>query len=386
MRPYHWLPVLESDANYDDYFGLSLAGEDLVGRHSWDLSFSIDPSNGRTRGGLSYTWRGLPSLSLLDVHPALSATVQRDWDAYVEPDSAGAPYIDEREDAAALGVTFTRTRWRTSLSLTASGELVRRSRYLGAAPGRSLFDNTDDLVGVRSTLYYARAHVPPFSISRENGVTMQLSARRRWERDPVTRVIDNEDVLFDASYDELSTWDAAYLSLPLPGFAKHVLAARVSALYRTGPGGGTSPIGGESASGIAMSIVDDVGGTSRFLPVRGFRSGVRRGTRAWTASAEYRFPLTFISRSLRPLPVYLDRLSGAAFLDAGHAWCDADNLFGSCSSTSAGASPVVGAGGELVTVMSILGFSSPMRLGLGFPIRGGDDRDPRLYLLAGHSF
>ena len=386
IRPYYWFPILETDGNFDDYYGFSTAGEDLVGRHAWGLSFSLDPARGRTRGGVNYTWRGLPSIPGADAHPSISFAAQRDWDAYLEPDSSGAPYIDEREDIIALGLTFTRARWRSSTSLTTSIERVRRHRYLEDAPGRQLFDPEDDFTGVRASLFYARAHVPAYAISRENGLTLQVSARRRWEHDPFTRIIDDNEVTFDASYDELTTWDAAYLALPFPGFARHVIAARFSALYRSGPGGGTSEIGGESAGGIENSIVDDLGGTSRFLPVRGFSSGERRGTRAWTASAEYRLPLAFLNQSLRPFPIYLDRLSATGFVDAGHAWCDTTLVFQSCSSTSASDPALIGAGAELIAMASIYGFHTPVRFGVGFPVRGGDDTDPRVYILAGLSF
>jgi hypothetical protein len=386
VRPYYWAPILETDGNFDDYFGLSTAGEDLVGRHAWGFSFSIAPDRGRTRGGLDYTWRGLPSIPFADVHPAISFAAHRDWDAYLEQDTDEDPYIDEREDILALGVSFTRARWRSSTSLTTSVERVRRHRYLENAPGRQLFDPEDDFTGVRASFFHAFAHVPAYAISRENGLTLQVSARRRWEHDPFTRVIEDRDVVFDASYDEITTWDAAYIALPLPGFARHVIAARFSALYRSGPGGGTSEIGGESSAGIELSIVDDLGGTSRFLPVRGFPSGERRGTRAWTASGEYRLPLAFLSQSLRPFPIYLDRLSATAFVDAGHAWCDTTLVFQSCSSTSSSDPALVGAGGELIATASIYGYHTPIRFGAGFPVRGGDDRDPRFYLVAGLSF
>jgi hypothetical protein len=233
--------------------------------------------------------------------------------------------------------------------------------------------------------------MPRFAISRENGVFLQLAGRRRYDRSPADLIIEEQPVRLDAGYRELSTWNAAYLALPLPGFARHVLAARVSGLVRDGPGASTSSIGGAASQGLALpGLGQTVGGSSRLLPVRGFDSGTRRGSRAWTASGEYRVPLALVSRSLHPLPVFFDRLAGAAFLDAGHAWCDpeiaARLVPGACTTTDSAMAPLLAAGGEIVAILSVWGTSTPVRLGLAAPIQGTPERSPRAYLMAGAAF
>src|SRR5690606_12955515 len=88
----------------------------------------------------------------------------------------------------------------------------------------ALTDPVDDMWGIRAHAFTARFVTPPLSISREDGYTLQVAGRQRWERDPDTVVIDDVPVLLDASYRELTTWNTAYAALPLPGFARHVLA------------------------------------------------------------------------------------------------------------------------------------------------------------------
>lgn len=388
LRPYFWVPTFQRDATRDAYIGVFTRGQDLVGRHSWHLAAAVDPSSGRTRGALNYRYAGLPSLPGLDLHPVISAALARDWETVLPADSAGKPYIEEREDVAALGLSLNRSRWRASAGLSASAELVRRARYVYDAPANvRLRDPADDLIGARVSTFLARYYVPPFAISPENGFSLQVSARRRSEREPMSQVIDGNTVVFDASYDELTTWNAAYLALPLPGFARHVIAARVSALHRTGPGAGTSAIGGASSTPpAALALLGDIAGVSRLLPVRGFDVGARRGTRAWTAAAEYRLPIAFITRSLHPLPIFLDRVSAAAFADAGHAWCSAAHATPACSFTSANAPALVSAGGELITHASIFGLAAPIRFGAAVPLQGADRRAPRFHLLFGSSF
>jgi Tol biopolymer transport system component len=391
-RPRFWVPYIATGGTDDLFLGVASFGQDLVSRHYWDAALGVEPGSGRTQGRLSYTFRGLPVIRALSLHPVLSFVAARDWDVYLASDSAGRPFIDEREDAASATLGLSRARWRAITGLNATGELVRRSRYLYNVPDSlRLRDPDDDLLGIRVLGFFSNAATPPLALGRENGITLQLAARRRWEREPRTTTIDGRDVVIDASYSELTSWNAAYLAFPWAGFARHVLAARASGLYRHGPGGGLSNIGGPSSTGLTVpGIPGTIAGASTLLPVRGFDRGVRHGDRAWTASAEYRFPIALLTRSLRPLPVYLDRLGAALFLDAGHAWCDpatAAALPDSfCPFTDARAAPLVGTGAELLTRVSVFGVPLPLRFGAALPVSGETGGGLHAHFLVGHSF
>jgi hypothetical protein len=391
-RPRFWLPYVETGGTTNTFYGVWMFGSDLVDRHRWDLLFSVAPQSGQTQGRLVYGFSGLPVIRALSLQPGIALSLARDWDVYNARRGAGEPYIDEREDAAAATLGLTRRRWRSVSGLSLTGEVVRRSRYLyDAGDSLRLRDPADDLIGARASTWFSNAVAPPFAISRENGVTLQLSGRRRWERDPMTAVIDEREVQIDASYSEITTWNAAYLALPLPGFARHVIAGRASGLLRDGPGAGLSNIGGSSAAGFSVpGVSGTLGGGSTLLPVRGFDRGVRHGDRAWTATGEYRFPVALVAASLRPLPLYFDRLAGAVFVDAGHAWCSAttaERLPASfCPFTSASASPLVGAGAETTAFLSAFGIPVPLRLSIAAPVSGGTDSKPRLHFTAGQSF
>lgn len=388
LRPYYWFPLLAVGGWQEDMYGISLEGRDLVERHSWNVAAAVAPSSGRTEGNVGYTYRGLSTMPGLGLHPALRMFIARDWDTIDKPDSAGALYIEEREDVAGATIDLVRRRFRGSTGLALTGELVRRSRTLSNADSLRLIDPDDDLVGVRASTWFASGVMPPYAISRENGLTLQLSARHRVDRAPRRTTINGREIVSDGTYSELTTWNAAYRALPLPGFARHVMAARFSGLLRQGPGGGATSIGGINGTGLATGpLLADVGST--LLPVRGFAAGVRTGDRAWTASAEYRFPIALVDRSLRPLPVFVDRLAGAVFTDAGHAWCSADLAAraASCAATDATAAPVASVGVEFAAFLSLYGAALPLRLGAAWPIRGGrSDLDRPLYLMVGPSF
>jgi hypothetical protein len=241
--------------------------------------------------------------------------------------------------------------------------------------------------GARFGAYTARSVQPPLSISRENGYSVQLYGRQRWERHVRTQETDDGTRTFDASYRELISWNTAYVALPLPGFARHVIAARFSGLLRDGPGASITRVGGAGASGLTIpGVVSGFGGASTLLPVRGFARGARFGSNAWTASLEYRAPILFVDSPLRAL--FIDRISAAAFIDAGHGWCSTDVAarFAACTSTSASAASLVGTGIEATVRAGLLGLRADVRAGAAVPLRGADDASPRFHLLLGPSF
>jgi hypothetical protein len=392
LRPYGWIPTFEVGGVHEDFIGAWIYGADIVDRHRWELGASLSPGSGQSQGHARYTFAGLPATRL--AHPTLALGLNRSWELALE-DREQERYIDEREDRAELIMGLSRVRWRARGSLTVAGEVVHRSRHLHGFPANvTLRDPDDDLLGARAGLGFANFITPPFAISRENGVSLQTSVRQRWDRNPRSFTdSQGREVTIDGGYRELTTWNAGYRALPLPGFARHVIAVRGSGLFREGPGAGTSGIGGASGAPLGIGVpglLGDVGGASRLLPVRGFKENTRRGTRAWTASAEYRFPLLILATALRPLPVFADRTGAALFLDAGHAWCDAATaarlVAAACPFTDAAAAPLVAAGAELTTFFTVYGVSAPLRIGFGTPLQGADTRRPRGYLLVSTGF
>jgi hypothetical protein len=363
------------------------SGQDLVGRHAWDASLAFEVGDGRSEGTFGYSFHGLPTIRGLGLHPTLGLRILRDWDSYFPRAAPDEPYAAEREDIGALTLGLTRSRWRSTSGIALTGERVRRSLHLYDAPSGSRFvDPIDDMWGARASVVTARYVTPPLSISREDGYSLRVAVRQLREGDITTHVTDEDSVTFDAAYRELTTWNTAYLALPLPGFARHVLALRISGLLRDGPGAGISRIGGSGGGFRVPGIAFDLGESSTLLPVRGFSRGERAGSRAWTASVEYRAPIALIDAALRPF--FFDRVSGALFADAGHAWCDADVAarFAACTSASGRGAPLVSAGAEITALIGILGINTPLRFGAGIPVRGGSDSKPRFYILTGPSF
>ena len=359
------------------FYGLSTGGRDLVGRNAYSLGYAHDFERNRNIGYFAYSYAGLGN-------PTIDFAVARDWDflgtarvppAEPLPDTSRVQVV-EREDAVELATTFLLRRFRWSLALTLGGEAVLRERIVNDSAGVR-FNNADDtLLGPIARLSFANYRIPAFAISREDGVVLQLGVRWRNEADTA---------VFDRGYKEILTFNALYKSLPLPGFAHHVVALRMSGIIRSGSVPPLAEVGGAPGGPFDLGITS-LGSGGGLLPVRGFLSGTRVGTKAWTASAEYRLPLSMVGRGLQLWPLFLDRTFLSAFVDAGDAECSGElqQLSSACQLRTGEALMSIGA--ELGLDAGLLSyFNTRARIGVAQPL-AGPRRQTMLYLSFGSAF
>jgi hypothetical protein len=378
LAPRYWIPLAIERSHSGTFWGIATEGRDVIDRHAYSISAGFAPGAGRFLGRSTYAYAGLGN-------PVLVATVDRDWSGWrsVLPDDQGHAVVVEREDGIWATALFQAPRWRRSASFTTTVDLVQRQRHVASSTVPvTLRDTADRLLGFRGRLGYATAVAHPFSISREDGVVLSLAGRHRRDLAP--------GATLSRSYDELSLWSAGYRALGRRGFANDVLALRLSALRRDGPGASPLALGG--ASGVSENLgITTFGGGGIFLPVRGFSEGARIGTRGWSGSAEYRLPLRLVGRGIATWPVFLDRVSGALFLDAGDAWCVAGNEARGCPPRAEGGlfalTPLAAAGIELNVDVTLL-FNADVRIraGVAHPVTGSDDPGPTFYFRLGPSY
>lgn len=398
LRPHFWIPFAEPEAGPGEdrtAWGILTAGSDILGRHSFQVSALFEPEEKLVEGSAAYAWAGLGN-------PALGIAADRDWDFIARDTLDGGDTADlfTREDEVRVFATFRRPRWRTFLGLTLGAELVDQEVHIRNAPAGIGFgegaDPRDRELGIFGRVQLSTVQAQAFSISREDGVSLSIGARRRWEVRPEAIALGGEPVAApetESGYWEATPSGAGYWSFPLIGFADHVLAIRGSGLWRHGDRAPTSSVGG--ASGLAeATLAGSFGSESLFLPARGFESGARRGTRAWSGTLEYRFPLALVGRGVRLWPLFLDRVSGAAFVDSADGWCSARQLVvrGGRGCSPATLSPLVSAGAELSLDVHLL-YSVYLRVrgGVAVPIAGADtslgiDDEPRFYVRLGPAF
>lgn len=315
LAPRYWVPSFaEGMHSGQPRIGGETGGNDIIGRHAWDLAVQVPTDNSGITGGLAYSYAGL-GLPVVDV------LASRDWSLRGRIlDQATQRQVGEvrrRIDNAEVDASWIRPRYRSSFSITA-GTGVEQYQYVGVPNGTiQLIDTTGVfksrfyprvLLGAR----YARTQAAPYSISPEDGFTAAATARERWRTDV-------------AGSATLSVVGAAtgYKSLNLPGFAHHVLAVRGAGGWRDEQATDYFEVGGTSGRPVPIIAGYTVGEGARDFGVRGFEPGSLVGTRAFVGSAEYRLPLVMPGRGLGTLPIFVQRSSMSFFTDYGTAWCPA---------------------------------------------------------------
>jgi outer membrane protein assembly factor BamA len=221
---------------------------------------------------------------------------------------------------------------------------------------------------------------PTLSISREDGIVLSGSARQRWRQG--TSGLSTRTFVGTTS---------AYKSLNLPGFAHHVVAARAAAGYADSRAISNLSVGGINGASLDVIAGYGIGGSSRTFGVRGFSPSAERGIRAFAGSVEYRFPLAAPGRGIGWVPLFLDRVSGDLFGDAGRAYCPATAVATSeaCESRDVG-NPWIGSVGGELNLDAGIQRDFPFRLRLGIAQRVAKGRfgesGPSFYVTAGSSF
>lgn len=390
-RPHFWVPTyvtVSAEPDHLHFLGAYTAGWDVLQRHRWQAAVAFDVGSGRFLGDASWTWRGLGV-------PELALSLYRDWSRAGSLDVPGSDgeieAIWRHEEGAALNAFFLRRRWRSASWFTVGTDLITRGYDLhrGGDEGDAILDDAGvpslpSLFGARAGVGWRNARAWPYSISLQDGATLSAAARRWWTVEDFAR-----------SYDQLQGRATAYAGFPLWGFADHVVAGRASALTRIGDGAVPTSIGGAAGSSETLVAGTTFGGSALFLPVRGYNDGDRIGTRAWSASVEYRAPLHLTGWSGGVLGLSVTAVSAALFADAGDAWCAAPaEPLGGCR--PAPGNPLLSAGAELSLHFGIL-HEVPLRLrgGLAIPFTNvaPDDGRPaahprnwRVHLVFGPSF
>ncbi len=383
LRPYYWMPTYRaaekgtdqagaSRTVFEPFVGLATGGSDLVGRHVYSMAGRITLDGRRFSGRFGYSYGALGNpvlgISLSQSHDASSRTLE------LELPGGGSRefFLAERERAATLSASFVRRRYRSSSALTLSGGLVQEHlalQELGGDDGPELTDPYRTSTQLRATVSAANTQRRALSISREDGLRGWVSGRLRRENgvDGASRHVLGQD----RSFRELTGEVSAFKSLGRLGFANHVLALRVSGGAAFGAGADQYHFDVGNAEGSSDPTgLGIFGGTSELFPVRGYRANYRSGRLAWSSSAEYRFPLALLDRGLPLLPVFLDRLHGSVFFDAGNAW---GPTLGQRHYDNPRAEAPTSFGAELSIITAPFyqsGFG--VRFGAGVPLSGGE--------------
>ena len=383
LAPRYWYPILEAAPGRGTRIGAQTTGVDVVGRHGYTAFLAIPTTGSFPIAGFGYRYSGLR-------RPLFDLGASQDFDAERELLSGGTTQIVgtllKRTRDASLSATWVRPRVRSGASVSV-GTGVERRDFL-TDPGEFL---------VQLDTAYQRAYTFPrafvgasytnvqraaLSISQEDGVSLAMTVRERWRSD-FTRGTRSTSAVGTA---------AAFKSLDLPGFAHHVLALRVAGGIADRRAGTALEVGGTSGTVVDLFPGYTVGEGRRTFGVRGFPSASTYGTRAATATLEYRAPLVLASRGIGLLPFFLDRSSLALFGDYGIADCAENPLYAStCAPAPRIGRPIASAGAEVLLSAAILEWDAPqtLRFGIAVPVVGRERagaKELTPYLAFGFSF
>jgi hypothetical protein len=388
--PRYWLPTWDPGIRDGYRIGALTSGRDVIGRHAMEASLRA-PTNGLggLTGSISYQYSGfgLPIVQLDAAQDYESLGFAFDRNADRTP--IGEVFRRTRTGSALL--TWLRTRARTAFSLTGGAAVEHRTHFLDADVPLSSFDTTGALGAptfptLIAAANFANTQRPPLSISAEDGISLGVTLRDRFN----SAANGNGG----ASYSGVGE-AAIYKSLDLPGFAHHVLALRGSAGIADSRAAGYFLVGGASGSTYEIIPGYTLGEGRKTFPVRGFAPGTLVGTRAVTGSVEYRVPLLLMGGAPGPLPFFFDRSSVTLFGDYGVAWCPdiapGRDVCNRPSSVYTDKLALASVGGELNLNLGLLSWDTPYRFRVGV-VSPTSNRTTfgrqavQVYLIAGISF
>jgi Tol biopolymer transport system component len=368
--------------------GIQTSGYDLVGRHSFSAFARVFTSGATdTDWGVSYTYAGLGN-------PILSIGASQFWDddgprlgQLADTLPVDTLFVLQRDRNVSASLTLLRQRWRRALSVTFSGGLswehqelldnaLRPSdRYRLVRPERRYTDG-------RVTLAYSTARTFSYQLGAAEGMSILLRGRVKREMQVPDSLVGVAG--HDGSVDEGLGVLRLFHALGGPGYASHVIGLRASGGVAGGPGAdpGYFEVGGASGAVESLTGFSLFGGSPLLYPVRGYAEARRTGRLAWSATAEYRFPLAVVNRGLGAWPLNMDRLMGSVFFDAGNAW-GPDTWFTGFQNPRR--STLASSGAELIAdVLTFFQVPLTVRVGAAVPLVEGSGT--QVYVRLGLSF
>ena len=360
LRPHFWLPTWHDAGTAGRFGGALITGVDAVGRAAYLARLAAAPDRGRFEGALAVVYSRWRAASL-------DLGYELEWSpriGVVQPTGQSVA-LALVEDFATAGLTLRWRRWRSALSVRLGGELELEGLVNDSPLNLQLGDRPDFGNGVISLTAY-HTSTSPLAISLENGAVFSALYRRRVQ-------------LGGAGWShEVRGTLNGYWALPLPGFARWVLAGRVAGGVSAGPNRAVFDVGGESGDLYALLPGYAIGSGRRQFQLRGYdeMSGFDQ---VMAGGAELRIPLVLVARGIGTLPIGVDRISIAVFGEGARARL--------ASGTRA---DFRDAGAEVVLDLGV-SYDVPLRLRVGgaLPLTfglGGTRRAPRWYATFGSAF
>ena len=283
LAPTYWEPVVQSDAG-ETLVGAGTAMADALGRHAYSVATAWSTARARPDWNVSYAydrWRA-----------TLFAIYADDTD----PIRGGA--LRSRELFGGALLPIRHVRW----SETFMGGFDTE-RDTGACAAACRAGASRDLRSVRAGSFFDSRRIFPYSISVEEGVSMEAAAE-----------VSRRGLGSDANANAVVV-DGRFFQRLL---TRHtVFAVRFAAASSWGDAAGRRVFSaaGPGSAQPAFDFSRDAIGL-----LRGFDPEDVVGTHAAVFNADLRVPLLRVQRGVATLPLFVRSIHAAAFVDAAHAW------------------------------------------------------------------
>ncbi|MGO9835808.1 MAG: BamA/TamA family outer membrane protein [Polyangiaceae bacterium] len=314
---------------------VTVAGSDIAGLHAVNASMTTEWEHPDLEGSVSYTYGRLPfdlGVSLFrQITPETNYQLGSNTIQWIQESvgvTSGLSYsIPGAFDAQSFNLTYSFTRVGGTLPLP-SADLDPYDTP--SIPAKS------SLGSLHVGWSYSNAQSYLWSVGSESGFGLSTTL------DVADPMLASESTGYAATFN-FATYYA------MPWLRHHVLALHMGGGASGGNNGGHGPfyIGGFIDLPVLNIVQNSLiqGG----IQLRGYPVVSEVGHYYGLANAEYRFPILNVDRGPSTLPVFLQRISGNAFVDYGAAFDDPTT-----------ASPKTGVGGELwfdLTLGYILDFT-----------------------------
>ncbi len=344
--------------------GVNIAGEDIVGFHSYSARISLSVPRGFVNADVRWTF----ARSAMPVSVRAFRRVSRRTDLEIGGESRSWA---ENAIGAELSVrrTFPRSFHRDSvyfgysLSHLSAAEPLPDEFDPNTPPPR--FPELGRLATINAGWSYSDTRRHTYDMSPSEGRSFSFDLR-----------LSHEAIGSQFRAVRLASAWTRYLEAPWA--QHHVFAMRVGAGISGGDLGRSAnfSVGGFGA-GIDGNLFGNLLSQSHRggIGLRGYAPNHRVGKRFFLSQLEYRFPLGRIMWGPETIPVFLKRAHASVFVDVGDAW------FGNFAAENIR----VGAGAE-VFLTATLGYLLDVHFRLGFAYGFMDDAGPQFYLHLGLPF
>ena len=380
LAPKYWEPLVTIDDNAGNFFGAATSGNDVIGRHAYYVQAGYNTKYRQPQVFGAYQYAGLGQ-------PFVNLSAEQTFDHFDVFNSANKVVGDlsRRARIYGLSTSFVRPRARTYASAAFGGEIESRDyttdpdTLLAKLP--AIYSKTLNYPSVFAAGSWTNVKRPALSISREDGVSLSTTVRRRWRSGGESNASNSVVGVL-----------AAFKSVDLSGFAHHVIALRAAGAVADKNAISTFSAGGLSGGSLEVISGFSVGADRRTFGVRGFPPSAEQGIRALGGTAEFRAPISAPSRRVPFIPVLFDRISVSAFGEAGRAWCpaNASQSTGVCNGSTV-TQPWLASVGAEADFDTAIQYDVPARFRLGFAVpvlnkSAGNAKAVSIYLTAGTTF